>query len=613
MNETMNVARHIENLVSITIQNTFNTKYEEPIKLDAPPDEKMGDFAFACFPLAKVLRMAPPVIAQKLRDGFEISEIVEKTMAVGPYLNFFVNYTRLAQMLCTQILSNPESFGTQYSVPREKILIEYSAPNTNKPQHLGHVRNNLLGMALGNLLKTVGYDVTLVNLVNDRGVHICKSMLAYQKFGNNATPESENVKGDHFVGHFYVLYDKAQKKEWDEWIQKQNISLDQIDPQEKRKIEAQFLQESTWYQQVQAMLQKWEAGDPEIIALWEKMNNWVYQGFDQTYRRLGCYFDKVYKESQTYMLGKALVDEGLQKGIFFRKDDNSIWIDLAEAGLDQKLLIRRDGTSVYITQDLGTTKLKYDDFQMKRAIWVVADEQIYHFQVLFATLKKLGFDWADNCYHLAYGMIDLPEGKMKSREGTVVDADDLMNELFEMEKAEIKERNIDIPLEDFRQTAEILALGALKFFILKFSPSTRMTFNPKESISPLGFTGPYIQYAYVRVKSIFRNSEKYNFDELTTADTDFSLLKTTEEKAIVRKLNDFPQELLLAAQTYNPARLCTYVFELAKTLNTFYHDHSVLKAETEALVQARLVLSKATALVLKRGLEILGIAVPERM
>jgi arginyl-tRNA synthetase len=607
------VTQKIENVIRIAIQSLFNVNYQEPIKLDAPPDDKMGDFAFACFPLAKVLRLAPPVIAQKLKDGIIAADIVETVMATGPYLNFFVNYAKLAEILCEQIITNPEPFGNQEFGKDEKILIEYSAPNTNKPQHLGHVRNNLLGIALGNLLKAVGYDVTLVNLVNDRGVHICKSMLAYQKFGNGTTPESEGVKGDHFVGHFYVLYDKAQKKEWDEWVQKQNLVLDQLDPQERRKIDTQFLQESHWYQQVQTMLQKWEAGDPEITALWEKMNSWVYQGFDQTYQRLGCHFDKVYKESQTYLFGKSLVDEGLKKGIFYQKEDNSIWVDLTDAGLEQKLLIRRDGTSVYITQDLGTSKLKYDDFQMNRAIWIVADEQIYHFQVLFATLKKLGFDWADNCYHLAYGMIDLPEGKMKSREGTVVDADDLMNELFEMERTEIKERNVEIPAEDFNQTAEILALGALKFFILKFTTSTRMTFNPKESISPLGFTGPYIQYAYVRVKSIFRNSKQYDFDNLSTDHVDFSQLKNAEEKAIIRKLNDFPQELLLAAQAYNPARLCTYLFELAKTLNTFYHDHSVLKAETESLVRARLVISKATALVLKRGLQILGIAVPERM
>jgi arginyl-tRNA synthetase len=613
MMESMSVTQKIENVIRIAIQLLFNADYQEPIKLDAPPDEKMGDFAFACFPLAKVLRLAPPVIAQKLKAGIIAADIIETVMATGPYLNFFVNYAKLAEILCHQIITSPEPFGNQEFGKDEKILIEYSAPNTNKPQHLGHVRNNLLGVALGNLLKAVGYHVNLVNLVNDRGVHICKSMLAYQKFGNDTTPESEGVKGDHFVGHFYVLYDKAQRKEWDEWIQQKNIVPDQLDPQEKRKIETQFLQESHWYQQVQTMLQKWEAGDPETTALWQKMNNWVYQGFDQTYQRLGCHFDKVYKESQTYMFGKSLVDAGLKKGIFYQKDDNSIWVDLTDTGLEQKLLIRRDGTSVYITQDLGTSKLKYDDFQMDRAIWIVGDEQIYHFQVLFAILKKLGFDWADNCYHLAYGMIDLPEGKMKSREGTVVEADDLMSELFEMECAEIRERNIDIPPEDFNQTAEILALGALKFFILKFTPATRMTFNPKESISPLGFTGPYIQYAYVRVKSIFRNSERYDFDKLTTEQIDFSILKNSEEKAIIRKLNDFPQELLLAAQAYNPARLCTYLFELAKTLNTFYHDHSVLKAETESLVQARLVLSKATALVLKRGLQILGIAVPERM
>jgi arginyl-tRNA synthetase len=613
MNSISNITEQIEHEIRAAIQKAYATEFTAVIKLDAPPNEQMGDFAFGCFPLAKNLRQAPPIIAQKLAEHIGAAGIIEKAQAAGPYLNFFVNYQRLFQILCPQILETPENFGSLNVGQGERVLIEYSAPNTNKPQHLGHVRNNLLGIAVTNILKAVGYDAVPVNLVNDRGVHICKSMLAYQRYGAGKTPESVGVKGDHFVGHYYVLYDKDQKREWDEWIRQKGVNPKEIDDQEKRRIEHEFLSQSQNYLAVQEMLQKWEAGDPEIRELWQMMNSWVYEGFNTTYKRLGCHFEKIYRESETYQLGKELVQEGLKKGVFYQKEDGSAWIDLTDQKLDHKLLMRRDGTSVYMTQDLGTTKLKFDDFQMQRAIWIVADEQNYHFQVLFAALKKLGFQWADGCYHLAYGMIDLPEGKMKSREGTVVDADALMDELFEMEKAEIRERDIDLPAAELEPTAEILAQGALKFFILKFTPQTRMTFNPKESISPLGFTGPYIQYAYVRVRSVFRKAVGVDFDTLTADGCDFSVLGNAEEKAIARKLHDFPQELQSAAETYNPARLCNYLFELAKSLNTFYHDHSILKAESPELMHARLVLSKAVARVLQRGLKLLGIDVPERM
>ena len=613
MNSISMITQKIENEIRAAIQKTYGTEFSEAIKLDAPPNETMGDFAFGCFPLAKNLRQAPPLIAQKLAEKIDTSGIIEKSQAAGPYLNFFVNYQQLFQIICHQVVDDPKKFGTLNSGQGERVLIEYSAPNTNKPQHLGHVRNNLLGVAITNLLQAVGYHAIPVNLVNDRGVHICKSMLAYQRYGDGKTPESEGIKGDHFVGDFYVRYDKDQKREWNEWIRKKGVNPKELDDQEKRRIENEFLSQSQNYQTVQEMLQKWEANDPEIRELWETMNGWVYSGFNATYERLGCHFDKIYHESETYQLGKELVQEGLKKGVFYQKEDGSAWIDLTDQKLDQKLLMRRDGTSVYITQDLGTTKLKFDDFQMQRAIWIVADEQNYHFQVLFAALKKLDFEWADGCYHLSYGMIDLPEGKMKSREGTVVDADELMDELFEMEKAEIRDRDIDLPMDELEATAEILAMGALKFFILKFTPQTRMTFNPKESISPLGFTGPYIQYAYVRVLSVFRKATEFEFESLNTTGCDFSVLGNPEEKAIVRKLHDFHQELQIAAETYNPARLCNYLFEVAKSLNTFYHDHSILKAESPELMRARLVLSKAVAIVLQRGLKLLGIDVPERM
>jgi arginyl-tRNA synthetase len=610
MTTAESISTTIENAIRDAIETNYDLKFEDVIKLDAPPNKEMGDFAFACFPLAKLLRQGPPQIAQKLAATIKPKGLLKEVKVVGPYLNFFVDYASFFENICSEILTHPENVGQSDIGQGEKILIEYSAPNTNKPLHLGHIRNNLLGMTVGNLLKACGYDVVLVNLVNDRGIHICKSMLAYQQFGDDQTPESTGVKGDHFVGSFYVRYDQAGKQEREEWLKNYPGDPAKMD---KRELDREFLRHSKIYRQAQKMLQQWEAGDPAIRSLWEKMNSWVYEGFNQTYERLGCTFDKFYYESETYKLGKELILEGFEKGVFYQKEDGSVWVDLTDENLNHKLLLRRDGTAVYMTQDIGTTKLKFDDYQMQRAIWVVADEQNYHFQVLFAALKRLGYAWADNCYHLSYGMIDLPEGKMKSREGTVVDADDLMNELFNMEKQEIMTRNIPIAEEDLDKTAEILAQGALKFFILKFTPQTRMIFNPQESISPLGFTGPYIQYAYVRVLSIFRKAQGINFDSLDVAGCDFSVLGNDDEKAIVRKLHDFEQEVQFAAQAYNPARLCTYLFELAKSLNTFYHNHSVLKAESTELMQARLVLSKAVALVLKAGLKLLAIEVPERM
>ncbi len=581
--------------------------------LDTPPDGALGDFAFACFPLARLVRSAPAAIAARLAQELKADSPIATVQAVGPYLNFTVEKEALFRVSCTDILASPETFGKSDVGKGEKVLIEYSAPNTNKPQHLGHVRNNLLGMSIANLLEAIGHQVVRVNLVNDRGVHICKSMLAYQVFGQGKTPHSEGVKGDHFVGDFYVLYEKQQHQEWQEWLAARGVDLKRLDDQGRRRLEAEFLNQSRWYGRVKEMLQRWEAGDPEVLALWRTMNNWVYEGFDQTYRRLGCRFDKVYKESETYQLGRALVEEGLKRGIFYRKPDGSVWVDLSDQGLGEKLLLRSDGTSVYITQDIGTTKLKFDDFGMKRAIWVVGDEQIYHFQVLFAVMKKLGFAWADGCYHLAYGMIDLPAGKMKSREGTVVDADDLMDELFKMEREEIARRHLDIAPEDLDATAEILAQGALKFYILRFGPQSRMLFDPAESISFDGFTGPYVQYAYVRVRSIFRKSGKDEFAAVSPEACDFSVLVEPEEIALVRRLHSFPGEVKAAALSYNPARLATYLWELAKAFSRFYHEHSVLHAPEEKLRQARLVLAKATSIVLRRGLALLGIDVPERM
>ncbi|MFH2000365.1 MAG: arginine--tRNA ligase [Planctomycetota bacterium] len=605
MDEFSSIASRIEGLLKIAIREEFQVEIQDPLRLQAPPDPTLGDFAFACFPLAKALRMAPPAIASRLAPRLQSSEILEAAQAAGPYLNLKVNKPFMAFSTLRAILDHPGDFGRCNAGGGARLLIEYSAPNTNKPQHLGHIRNNVLGISLTRLLDAAGYDVIPVNLINDRGVHICKSMLAYQKFGAGMTPAEAGKKGDHLVGDYYVRYDQEETREKAEWL------AGRPGMDEKEADEA-FIRESKLYAEAQEMLRKWEAGDKEVRALWEKMNAWVYEGFDETYKRLGCSFKKVYYESETYRLGKALVEEGLDKGVFFRKGDGSIWIDLTQEKLDEKLVLRADGTSVYITQDLGTTQLKFEDFQMERAIWIVADEQIYHFQVLFAVLKKLGFKWADGCYHLPYGMVDLPEGKMKSRTGTVVDADNLMSELEQMEIEEIRSGEVPIAEEDIRPTAEIIAQGALKFFILKYLPKTRMTFDPKESISPFGFTGPYIQYAYVRIQGIFRKADSLPGADLHTPEI-MGLLTHAEEIAVIRKLQDFPDEVRISAETYNPSKLCAYLFELAREYNRFFHELPVLKADTENLRCARLLLSEATAMVLKNGLALLGIDVPDRM
>jgi arginyl-tRNA synthetase len=615
MHETESIPDRVIRVLKAMVQQEFGTDLEEPVKLTPPPDPSLGDFAFGCFPLAKTLRMAPKDIASKLVPCLEEDELFEKVLATGPYLNFRVDRACLAGTTLCAILANPEAYGKSRTHGGTKILVEYSAPNTNKPLHLGHIRNNALGISITNLLAAVGYEVHPVNLINDRGVHICKSMLAYTMFGKDRTPAVAGRKGDHFVGDYYVKYNQEEDRERRAWLESKTAGKEAGEAA-NAALEEAFLKESKLYARVQGMLRKWEAEDPEVRALWEKMNDWVYEGFQETYDRMGCRFDQVYRESVTYMLGKELVAEGLDQGIFYRKDDGSVWVDLEAEGLDAKLLLRADGTSVYITQDLGTTKLKFDDFGVKRAVWIVGDEQIYHFKVLFAILRRLGLEWAEGCYHLPYGMVDLPEGKMKSRKGTVVDADDLMNELFQMELDEIKSRDIPIPESDLELTAEILAQGALKFFILKFAPKTRMTFNPKESISPEGFTGPYIQYVYVRIQSIFRKSAASGTGPSHQETPDASvlgLLARPEEVAVLCRLADFPGEVRAAAEGLNPSRLCTFLFELARDYNRFYHALPVLAAEDADVRAARLSLSAAVAAVLKQGLRLLGIDMPDRM
>src|SRR5690606_14394616 len=467
----------------------------------------------------------------------------------------------------------------------------------NKPLHLGHIRNNLLGYSVAEILKMYGYDVIKANLVNDRGIHICKSMVAWQKFGNGETPESTGIKGDHLVGKYYVIFDQEYKKQIQEL-------MSEGQSEEDAKKNAPLIQEA------QTMLQKWEMGDEDVVGLWKKMNDWVYAGFDVTYKQLGIDFDKYYYESNTYLLGKDIIEEGLAKGVFFKKPDQSVWIDLTEEGLDEKLVLRGDGTAVYMTQDIGTAKLKYDDFKVDESIYVVGNEQDYHFKVLFQILKKLGFSWADGLYHLSYGMVDLPSGKMKSREGTVVDADDLMQEMVETAQSRTEELG---KVEGFSEDEKNklyydIGMGALKYFLLKVEPQKRLLFDPKESIDFQGHTGPFIQYTHARIKSLLT---KGNYQTHVGIQQPASLKPS--ELDLIQMLDQFPTIIENSAKAFSPAQLANFIYELAKAYNKFYHEESILKSDDKVEKEFRLKLSSSTAFIIERGMKLLGITVPERM
>jgi arginyl-tRNA synthetase len=476
-------------------------------------------------------------------------------------------------------------------------MVEYSSPNTNKPLHLGHIRNNLLGFSLAEILGAAGYEVIKTNLVNDRGIHICKSMLAWKEFGNGETPQSSGLKGDHLAGKYYVWFDKAYKQQIQELI-------------EEGQTEDEAKKNAPLIKKAQEMLLQWEAGDEEVISLWKTMNGWVYDGFAVTYKTLGVNFDKYYYESNTYLLGKDIVEEGLEKGVFFKKDDGSVWIDLTDEGLDQKLVMRADGTSVYITQDLGTAQLKYDDYKMDESIYVVGNEQDYHFKVLFLILQKLGKEWAKGLYHLSYGMVDLPSGKMKSREGTVVDADDLMDDMFKTaaETTEAMGKVDGFAEEDKAKLYHTIGMGALKYFLLKVDPKKRLLFDPNESVDFQGHTGPFIQYTHARIKSVL---SKANYTVESSAN-DIAELDGIERDLIVT-LSKFPETIIEAAAGHSPAVIANYVYELAKTYNKFYHEKPIIQAEEERQKQFRLQLSAASAKVISKSMSLLGIEVPERM
>ncbi len=564
----------------------------------ATKKEFEGDMTLVVFPWVKAARKAPDAVAKEIGDYLVDNEpAVSRYNVIKGFLNLVIDPAFWNSVL--RGIARQEDYGFAKADENSPlVMVEYSSPNTNKPLHLGHLRNILLGYSLASILKACGNRVVKTNIVNDRGIHICKSMLAWQKWGDGATPESTGKKGDHLIGDFYVLFDKHYKAEVKELMAK-GMTQEEAEAASPLMLEAR------------EMLRKWEQKDPEVRSLWEMMNRWVYAGFDETYERMGVDFDKIYYESNTYLEGKEKVLEGLEKGIMYRKDDGSVWADLTADGLDHKLLLRKDGTSVYMTQDIGTAKLRYQDYPIDKMIYVVGNEQNYHFQVLSLLLDKLGFKWGKDLVHFSYGMVELPEGKMKSREGTVVDADDLMDEMVNTARsvsAELGKLDGCTP-EEIDEITETVGLGALKYFLLKVDPRKNMTFNPKESIDFNGNTGPFIQYTYARIRSVLRKA-----DEAGMRGADFTAVVPGErEVTLIRRLADFPSVVREAGRSYSPALIANYIYDLVKEYNQFYHDCSILKEEDAATRSLRLELSAVTADVIRRGMGLLGIKVPERM
>lgn len=554
-----------------------------------------GNLTIVVFPFLKASHKRPEDTAQEIGEYLVAHcEAVEKFNVIKGFLNITIKPSFWTSVL--QSVEATENFGFKPVTDDSRlVMIEYSSPNTNKPLHLGHVRNNLLGFSLAKIMEANGNKVVKTNIVNDRGIHICKSMLAWLKWGNGITPEKAGKKGDHLIGDFYVAFDKHYKEE-----------LQQLMDGGMTKEEAEA--NSTLMKEARTMLKKWEDGDEEVRSLWRTMNEWVYAGFDETYARMGVSFDKIYYESNTYLEGKEKVLEGLEKGIFYRKDDNSVWADLTADGLDQKLLLRTDGTSVYMTQDIGTAKLRFQDYPIDQMIYVVGNEQNYHFQVLSLLLDKLGFSWGKDLIHFSYGMVELPNGKMKSREGTVVDADELMDEMIATARKMSEGRLKGVPEEEMDDVYRIIGLGALKYFILKVDPRKNMLFNPQESIDFNGNTGPFVQYTYARIRSVLRKSDEAD------AATDITAYEPNEKEIeIIQRIADFPSVVSEAGRTYSPALIANYVFELAKGYNQFYHDYSILKEENGVARAFRLHLSRTVADIIRRGFSLLGVEVPERM
>ena len=590
----------IESILSQATALAVNELYgvevaAQSIVPQATRKEFEGNLTIVVFPFLRASHKAPDATAQEIGEHLAAHcEAVEKFNVIKGFLNITIKPSFWAQLL--DDICRDEDYGFKQETPESQlVMIEYSSPNTNKPLHLGHVRNNLLGYSLAQIMKACGNKVVKTNIVNDRGIHICKSMLAWLKYGNGETPESSGKKGDHLIGDYYVAFDKHYREEIKELMAQ---GMDE----EKAKQEAPLIKEA------HEMLVKWENNDPEVRALWEKMNNWVYAGFDETYKKMGVGFDKIYYESQTYLKGKAKVEEGLAKGLFERHEDNSVWADLTNEGLDQKLLLRSDGTSVYMTQDIGTAEMRFQDYPIDKMIYVVGNEQNYHFQVLSILLDRLGFKWGKELVHFSYGMVELPNGKMKSREGTVVDADDLMALMVEdayktsMELGKFD----DMTEEERREIARIVGMGALKYFILKVDARKNMLFNPEESIDFNGNTGPFIQYTYARIRSILRKAPS-----MTSPASSTSL--SSKEIELIQKMSEFGAAVEQAGKDYSPSGIANYCYELTKVFNQFYHDFSILNEPDEQKKAVRLMLAKNVAKIIKNGMALLGIEVPERM
>ena len=603
----------IENEITAAVIKAVKELYgqdvpEKMVQLQKTKAGYEGNLTIVVFPFLKISKKKPDLTADEIGRWLqEQSDVVDRYNAVGGFLNLVVAEKAFLQLL-TDIDGNP-TFGMRQATDESPlVMIEYSSPNTNKPLHLGHVRNNLLGWSLAQIMQANGYKVVKTNIVNDRGIHICKSMLAWLKYGNGETPESSGKKGDHLIGDYYVAFDKHYREEVAQ-LKAQFVAEGMADEQaeEKAKAEAPLIKEA------HEMLVKWEQGDAEVRALWEKMNSWVYAGFDETYKALGVSFDKIYYESQTYLKGKAKVEEGLAKGLFERHDDNSVWADLTNEGLDKKLLLRSDGTSVYMTQDIGTAEMRYEDYPIDKMIYVVGNEQNYHFQVLSILLDRLGFKWGRELVHFSYGMVELPNGKMKSREGTVVDADELVAQMID-DARQLSEDKVnkltDITPEEKEQIARIVGMGALKYFILKVDARKNMLFNPEESIDFNGNTGPFIQYTHARIRSILRKAEA---QEAATGAAEGGATLNAKEIDLIQKLNAFPAAVEQAGKDYSPSGIANYCYELTKEFNQWYHDYSILNAESTEIKNTRLLLARNVAKVIKNAMGLLGIEVPERM
>ena len=597
----MNIETKLAQSVAEAIKSLYGAEFSaEKIQIQKTRKEFDGDFTVVVFPFLALSKKRPEETAQEIGEFIKTNQpVVEDFNVVKGFLNLAISTNYWIELL--EKIDSTEKWGTVAATDASPlVMVEYSSPNTNKPLHLGHIRNNLLGYALSNIIAACGNKVIKTNIVNDRGIHICKSMLAWQKWGEGCTPESCGKKGDHLIGDYYVAFDKHYKAELNELMEK-GMSKEEAENASPLMAEAR------------EMLVKWEAGDPEVRALWEKMNNWVYQGFDETYKRLGVDFDKIYYESETYLVGKETVLNGLEKGKFYRREDNSVWADLTKEGLDEKLLLRSDGTSVYMTQDIGTAQLRFRDYPIDKMVYVVGNEQNYHFQVLSLLLDRIGFSWGKGLVHFSYGMVELPEGKMKSREGTVVDADDLMDEMINTARETSEElggKLNDLTAEEKAEINRIIGLGALKYFMLKVDARKNMLFNPKESIDFNGNTGPFIQYTYARTRSIERKATEAGI-AIENAAKPQSI--SEKECSIIKMMNEFPAVVRQAGTDYSPSGIANYAYELAKDYNQLYHDFSILREEDEAAKTFRVLLTRNVGKVIKTAMNLLGIEVPERM